>query len=306
MDGDGFLYLFGPAGQYVSNVTWKGLPRNNTMYLTRIDADGIFRLYSYDTIKKENWFIRWLSSDDLCRLKGICGLNMYCMMIDPKVDCVCLPGFAPVQEGNWTSGCESNFTQDSCKRRGENADFTIQPVANTVWSHTIRLPLTFGRSNLANSITVSIKLSTATSDANAPRLSGHQMYLEHGVSIGSIEDVGPRLFTYEELKEVTKDFKDEIGKGAFGTVYKGTLLNCRKVVAIKRLENISSDGDIEFQTKVKIIGRTHHWNLVCLLGYCQDGHNRLLVLSLIPMEPESANAESLEGHSHEGDYWAWY
>ncbi|KAI6691932.1 hypothetical protein NL676_019642 [Syzygium grande] len=348
MDGDGFLYLLNPAGQYVSNVTRKGLPSNNMMYLARIDADGIFRLYSYDTIMKANWSIVWNSTDDLCSPKGICGLNMYCVTIDPKVNCVCLPGFAPVQEGNWMSGCERNFTQESCKRTGENADYTIQPIANTVWeddSYSVQqlptieecratclpdcncavviynngvckkqgLPLRFGRRDRANSNTVSIKLSTATSDANAPkrikkqiridilvvsvslialaliilvslgvlvywnRLSGHQMYLEHGVSTGSIEDVGPRLFTYEELKEVTKDFKDEIGKGAFGTVYKGALLNRRKVVAVKRLENISSDGDIEFQTEVKIIGRTHHRSLVCLLGYCQDGPNRLLV-----------------------------
>ncbi|KAI6691927.1 hypothetical protein NL676_019637 [Syzygium grande] len=198
--------------------------------------------------------------DDLCSPKGICGLNMYCVTIDLKVSCVCLPGFAPVQEGNWMSGCERNFTQESCKRTGENADYTIQPIANTVWeddSYSVQqlptieecratclpdcncavviynngvckkqgLPLRFGRRDRANSNTVSIKLSTATSDANAPKriksrsgltfwsLSGHQMYLEHGVSIGSIEDVGPRLFTYEELKEVTKDFKDEIGKG---------------------------------------------------------------------------------------------
>ncbi|XP_030470576.2 G-type lectin S-receptor-like serine/threonine-protein kinase RLK1 [Syzygium oleosum] len=109
------------------------------------------------------------------------------------------------------------------------------------------------------------------------RLPGHQMYPEHGVSIGWIEDVGPRRFTYEELKEVTKDFKDEIGNGAFGTVYKGTLLNRRKAAAIKRLENISSDGNIEFRTEVKIIGRSHHRNLFCLLGYCEDGYNRLLV-----------------------------
>ncbi|KAF8018567.1 hypothetical protein BT93_H3449 [Corymbia citriodora subsp. variegata] len=92
-----------------------------------------------------------------------------------------------------------------------------------------------------------------------------------------IENLSPRSYTYEELKRVTKDFAEEIGKGAFGTVYKGTLLNGLEVVAIKKLEKVSLDGESEFQTEVKIIGRTHHRNLVQLLGYCLDGHNRLLV-----------------------------
>ena len=108
------------------------------MYLTRIDADGIFRLYSYDTIMKANWSIVWNSTGDLCSPKGICGLNMYCVTIDPKVNCVCLPGFAPVQEGNWMSDCERNFTQESCKRTGENADYTIQPIADNARRHLSR------------------------------------------------------------------------------------------------------------------------------------------------------------------------
>ncbi|KAI3427492.1 uncharacterized protein J3R85_009543, partial [Psidium guajava] len=96
----------------------------------------------------------------------------------------------------------------------------------------------------------------------------------------TIEDVAPRSYTFEDLKKVTGNFLEEIGKGAFGTFYKGTLmrnLHGSKVVAVKKLEKISSEGESEFQAEVKTIGKTHHRNLVRLLGYCHDGPNRLLV-----------------------------
>jgi serine/threonine protein kinase len=40
---------------------------------------------------------------------------------------------------------------------------------------------------------------------------------------------------------------------------------------------VLADREREFQTEMKVIGRIHHKNLVRLLGYCQEGPNRLLV-----------------------------
>ena len=62
-------------------------------------------------------------------------------------------------------------------------------------------------------------------------------------------------------------------------MHKGTILNDQKLVAVKRLEKVLVEGVKEFQTKINVIviGRTHHKNLVHLLGYCDDGENRLLV-----------------------------
>ncbi|KAF8018566.1 hypothetical protein BT93_H3448 [Corymbia citriodora subsp. variegata] len=99
-------------------------------------------------------------------------------------------------------------------------------------------------------------------------------------NLRTIEDVSPRNFSFEDLKKVTGNFSEEIGKGAFGTVYKGTLmknLHSSQVVAVKKLEKISPEGESEFEAEVKTIGKTHHRNLVRLLGYCHDGENRLLV-----------------------------
>ncbi|XP_015583200.2 G-type lectin S-receptor-like serine/threonine-protein kinase LECRK1 [Ricinus communis] len=92
-----------------------------------------------------------------------------------------------------------------------------------------------------------------------------------------LEDVTLRSFTFDELKKATNNFKNEIGRGASGTVFKGVLSNSSRAVAIKRLEKMVAEGERGFQNEMKIIGRTHHKNLVRLFGYCQDGTNKLLV-----------------------------
>lgn len=94
---------------------------------------------------------------------------------------------------------------------------------------------------------------------------------------GLIEDVTLRSYTYAELEKATNGFLDELGRGACGTVFKGVIPNGRKVVAIKRLENVVAEGEREFRNEMKAIGRTYHKNLVKLFGYCHDGNNRLLV-----------------------------
>jgi serine/threonine protein kinase len=53
--------------------------------------------------------------------------------------------------------------------------------------------------------------------------------------------------------------------------------NSQKLVAVKKLEKIAAEGEKEFQTEMKVIGRTHHRNLVRLLGHCLDGPKKLLV-----------------------------
>ncbi|MCH93939.1 receptor protein kinase 1-like, partial [Trifolium medium] len=87
--------------------------------------------------------------------------------------------------------------------------------------------------------------------------------------------IGFRKFTYSELKQATKCFSQEIGKGAGGTVYKGLLSNNR-VVAIKRLHE-ANQGEKEFLAEISIIGRLNHMNLIGMWGYCAEGKHRLLV-----------------------------
>ncbi|KAK9949923.1 hypothetical protein M0R45_005432 [Rubus argutus] len=85
-------------------------------------------------------------------------------------------------------------------------------------------------------------------------------------------------FSYTELEEATDGFKEELGRGSFGAVYKGTLSGSgNKIVAVKRLEKVVEEGVREFKAEVTAIGRTHHRNLVQLLGFCIEGSRKLLV-----------------------------
>ncbi|XP_042011533.1 G-type lectin S-receptor-like serine/threonine-protein kinase LECRK3 [Salvia splendens] len=92
-----------------------------------------------------------------------------------------------------------------------------------------------------------------------------------------VEGISLQVFTFEHLSEATNGFKEEVGRGASGTVFKGVLQNGQKTVAVKRLEKEFAQGEIEFQTELKTIGKMYHRNLVQLLGYCFDGNNKLLV-----------------------------
>ena len=48
-------------------------------------------------------------------------------------------------------------------------------------------------------------------------------------------------------------------------------------VAVKRLEKLVEEGEREYRAEMRAIGRTHHRNLVRLLGFCVKDTKRLLV-----------------------------
>ncbi|WJX60500.1 hypothetical protein P8452_45702 [Trifolium repens] len=86
-------------------------------------------------------------------------------------------------------------------------------------------------------------------------------------------------FSYEALKEATRGFSEELGRGSFGIVYKGELkaaASCN-AVAVKRLDRLAQDREKEFKTELRAIGKTCHKNLVRLIGYCDEGLHRMLV-----------------------------
>ncbi|XP_075497068.1 G-type lectin S-receptor-like serine/threonine-protein kinase At1g34300 [Primulina tabacum] len=89
----------------------------------------------------------------------------------------------------------------------------------------------------------------------------------------------PIRFTYKQLLQATKGFKEKLGEGGFGSVYRGVLSN-KIVVAVKQLEGIGQ-GEKQFKMEVATISSTHHLNLVRLIGYCSEGRHRLLVYEFL-------------------------
>ncbi|KAI3749786.1 hypothetical protein L2E82_20402 [Cichorium intybus] len=98
------------------------------------------------------------------------------------------------------------------------------------------------------------------------------------VSRASLKIEGVKSFTFEEMKNATNNFDvaSEVGHGGYGKVYKG-ILNDGTVVAIKRAEEGSLQGENEFLTEIELLSRLHHRNLVSLLGFCDEEGEQMLV-----------------------------
>ncbi|KAJ8642917.1 hypothetical protein MRB53_004665 [Persea americana] len=87
--------------------------------------------------------------------------------------------------------------------------------------------------------------------------------------------LAPKRYRYSKLKKITNSFKDKLGEGGYGGVFKGKLKNGR-LVAVKVLNNSKGNGE-EFINEVASIGRTYHVNIVTLLGFCYEGSKRALI-----------------------------
>ncbi|XP_052148894.1 serine/threonine-protein kinase-like protein CR4 [Oryza glaberrima] len=87
-------------------------------------------------------------------------------------------------------------------------------------------------------------------------------------------------FSYEELEQATGGFSEDsqVGKGSFSCVFKG-ILRDGTVVAVKRAIKASDvkKSSKEFHTELDLLSRLNHAHLLNLLGYCEDGSERLLV-----------------------------
>ena len=103
-----------------------------------------------------------------------------------------------------------------------------------------------------------------------------------------------RSFNYEELLEARNGLKEELGKGAFGVVFKGVMqIGSGVEVAVKKLNYVMQDVEKEFKTELKVIGQTHHKNLVRLYGYCDEGQQRLLVYEFLTCMKSAARKLSI-------------
>ncbi|KAF8402451.1 hypothetical protein HHK36_010535 [Tetracentron sinense] len=99
----------------------------------------------------------------------------------------------------------------------------------------------------------------------------------------SIKIDGVKGFTFKEMVLATDNFNSssQIGQGGYGKVYKGILTD-GTVVAIKRAQEGSLQGEKEFFTEIQLLSRVHHRNLVSLVGYCDEEGEQMLVYEFMP------------------------
>ncbi|KAJ9550794.1 hypothetical protein OSB04_014839 [Centaurea solstitialis] len=115
-------------------------------------------------------------------------------------------------------------------------------------------------------------------------------------STSSLPESHPcRHFEFHEIQLATNNFDESfvIGRGGFGKVYKGNIINGSSVVvaAIKRLDSMSKQGATEFWAEVEMLSKLRHCNLVSLFGHCNYGKEMMLVYEYMPNG-------TLEDHLH--------
>ncbi|KAJ8548278.1 hypothetical protein K7X08_030747 [Anisodus acutangulus] len=90
----------------------------------------------------------------------------------------------------------------------------------------------------------------------------------------------PKRYNYTEIKRITSRFKNKLGQGGFGNVYRGSLHNGSQV-AVKVLNELKGTGE-DFINEVSSISRTSHVNIVSLVGFCFEGRKRALIYEFMP------------------------
>ncbi|KAH6810098.1 receptor serine/threonine kinase [Perilla frutescens var. frutescens] len=88
-------------------------------------------------------------------------------------------------------------------------------------------------------------------------------------------NLAPMRYKYSSIKKMTNSFSENLGKGGYGSVYKGQLPDGH-LVAVKILNESNGNGE-EFMNEVASISRTSHINIVALLGFCFEGSKRALI-----------------------------
>ncbi|KAJ1282997.1 hypothetical protein BS78_03G093800 [Paspalum vaginatum] len=115
-----------------------------------------------------------------------------------------------------------------------------------------------------------------------------QKYWRKRISIDAVEKflriqqmLIPTRYAYTDMIAITNHFREKLGQGGYGSVYKGVLLPSNIHVAIKMLGNTNCNGE-EFISEVATIGKIHHVNVVRLIGFCSEETRRALVYEFMP------------------------
>ncbi|XP_072988433.1 putative wall-associated receptor kinase-like 16 [Typha latifolia] len=171
---------------------------------------------------------------------------------------------------------------------GQHGDPYLSGKCNPKQKRSLTVPLTLGISVGVVVLVLFIFGIYITRERRKLIQVKEEYFRQHGgwllyEEIRSKQHLAFKIFTKEELEEATNNFDDKtiLGRGGYGTVYKGTLKDDR-VVAIKRSKVINESQTKEFGKEMLILSQINHKNVVKLLGCCLEVEVPMLVYEFVP------------------------
>ncbi|KAJ0623718.1 putative protein kinase RLK-Pelle-SD-2b family [Helianthus annuus] len=308
-DATGYMYILRRNGQRVT-LTEDSPPSGDYYHRATLDSDGVFTQYYHPKNPTEgtSWRVIWFVPENICRRRDskACGLNNVCILDNNRPTCECPQGFSLLDPNTTNGDCKPYFTPSCDEGESNRAEdvFDFIELTNIDWPASDfvslnpsdeqncrtsclkdcfcavaiykdnrcwkkQLPLTNGYKDPAYNVKALLKYRKS----DGPSGTG-----ENRSGTGEDKNRTSLIFVGSvllELVKATDGFKKQLGRGAFGIVYKGEIGTT--TVAVKKLETVVQDVLKEFKTEVNIIAKTHHKNLVQLFGYCDDEEQRLLI-----------------------------
>nr|KYP47214.1 Putative receptor protein kinase ZmPK1 [Cajanus cajan] len=247
---------------------------SDVLRVLKLDNDGNLRIYSTNKGSASS-SARWTAVLDQCEVYAYCGNYGVCSYNDSSPICGCpSENFEMVDPNDARKGCRRKASLDSCQ--GSATMLTLDhavilsypPEAASQVPAWVVVVVVLGTILGLIALEGGLWVWCCRNRARFGGMSAHYALLEYASG-------APVQFSYKELQQATKGFKEKLGAGGFGAVYRGTLVN-KTVVAVKQLEGIGQ-GEKQFRMEVATISSTHHLNLVRLIGFCSEGRHRLLV-----------------------------
>ncbi|MED6182508.1 hypothetical protein PIB30_029128 [Stylosanthes scabra] len=252
-----------------------------------------------------------------CDKYALCGTNSVCRTT-PTPICECLEGFVPKYPGKWKDSywtmnlleCKEFCLKNCSCTAYSNLDIRDGGSGCLVWFHDL-IDIRQGTQDFYTRIAISERDDNQNNGFSQRKLAGivfgstlFIMSIIFGLKLfrwrrkleepdifwlkrrdhkREKEDMDLPTFDLSTIVYATNQFSsiNELGKGGYGSVYKGVLANGTEI-AVKRLSENSDQGLQEFKTEVQLIAKLQHRNLVKLLGCCIQQEEKLLIYELMP------------------------